>query len=1409
MTQIGSIYVEVRGDSTQFQKDMTALRGVARKSGKEVSDALNNAIKPGQASKGISDISINLHQLAKAAKVPEGQFKITAKAISDGMSDVAKQVGLTNKEFANLNERMLRTQAMRQSESSLRNIARSAGLSQKEIKALAVQMGFSSSEATRFANNISRAKTDTDGLRRSSETLTGTLRSLYAAASVYLSARVLSSGVKSAISEFVQFERQQLRLEAQIRATGRTSQITSKELIQMSREIGRATLASQQGVREAQGILMSFLSVSTQDMERILYVAQDVAEVMGGDIVAATKQMAVALEDPISGLGRLTRTGTTFTKEQKELIKSLAETGRMAEAQHEILKVMESQYGGTGKAAAQGLGGAIDTLGEALTDLRVEIGSRLAPQTTEYVTGLTDWIDKNQALIGQKIDDYLVEIVKAGRGVAPVFRDIGAGIKTVVDGYLELPDILKTIGIVGVLVGGKVGFAVVGSISLVIGQLRKLTDEINNVDVSTKMEAILKMQEAKLSSLQKQYDNLKGSEKEVFGDRLKNQIVETTAYIEELRVGIVKAQNAFGDWHDSVRAQLKSYAVEIKKAPPAPSPVPDKVDQKMIDKYNNSLASIKDEWAKLTLTAKEYESLKIHEWYAKEKAIVGQTVPELEKLLNVKLALLDAEEGLTDQFLLREQGMEAAAARAQQIFDDRIRDRIEGEAKAAEEIAREKIRAEEKAAAEIERIYDQALRDIQSNNADVIRGMLDGNLKKWENYGDAIVDVMKNTFAQIVAMALQQKVILPVFVGFLGGAMGNVMGGGMGGGNLPVSLPTGLFSPTGSMGMGIHPFFGQASFGSTLGAAGLGSLGYSTLGNLIGLSQGGYSGIGSFIGSGVGYLGGSAIGSAIGAAGGSIIPGIGTIIGSALGGLVGSLFGGKKQPPKHRTSSVWDLSGVSYKGIGGGATTEDAERLAGPIFGAVETAQKMLKNLGGAVDDFSMTVNTSFRRVARVYLDGKKFEAKKFEDLPWDEITALAFKKMIQAAEFQSKEVERAIGKVDFSSLENAVNDLNFIMGYDDAMRSFKSGIEEMKVAMENAAKNEVALLIENLDKFRDSAEKLGYDLSAVDEAHKDYVTGLVLGREAMSQSEAQIYALNAKFKEYEKALERVGYSAAEAAKIAAEGLEKALKDFDDQYRASFESSRAQFFGESSVEAYWESMGVTVDKIFGGVDQMMERLASITPAEFEALAKKFGMLPSQLWELAEAMKPLGKTAKEVEESFTRLHQTLRETRAGLFGEYGDATNQYGMSKAMMEGLASKAMQGDLEAFEALSKSVTDFVGMSKDYHADFGAYQKDFLYALRILGKAEKYAEGQIPGYASGGSFSPGLAMVGERGPELVRFRGRGRVYSNNELGEIVSELRDLKSVVASYGLSIARHTENTSSKLNRWEIGGIPPERT
>jgi len=136
---------------------MNVLKAEMKKSGTEVSDALNNAISPKQAQKSIQELAHNLQQLTASAKAPAESFRITSEAISKGLSDIAQKAGLSEKEFAKLNEKMLQTQAQKNMQKAFDDIAKSAGLSSEEIKKLGSSLGYTSEQMKRVTGDIGQS----------------------------------------------------------------------------------------------------------------------------------------------------------------------------------------------------------------------------------------------------------------------------------------------------------------------------------------------------------------------------------------------------------------------------------------------------------------------------------------------------------------------------------------------------------------------------------------------------------------------------------------------------------------------------------------------------------------------------------------------------------------------------------------------------------------------------------------------------------------------------------------------------------------------------------------------------------------------------------------------------------------------------------------------------------------------------------------------------------------------------------------------------------------------------------------------------------------------------------------------------------------------------------------------------
>lgn len=178
----------------------------------------------------------------------------------------------------------------------------------------------------------------------------------------------------TSVQAFREQEKAIAQVNAGLKSTGAQVGFTSKQLQNMASELQKNTLfGDEQILKDATAQLLTFTNISGEQFDRTQKAALDLATRLDGDLKGASIQLGKALNDPIANLSALSRSGIQFSEDQKAVIKSLTETGRLAEAQTLILDELEKQYGGSAEAAAEADGG-ITQLTNAFGDLQEEIG---------------------------------------------------------------------------------------------------------------------------------------------------------------------------------------------------------------------------------------------------------------------------------------------------------------------------------------------------------------------------------------------------------------------------------------------------------------------------------------------------------------------------------------------------------------------------------------------------------------------------------------------------------------------------------------------------------------------------------------------------------------------------------------------------------------------------------------------------------------------------------------------------------------------------------------------------------------------------------------------------------------------------------------------------------------------------
>lgn len=221
------------------------------------------------------------------------------------------------------------------------------------------------------------AKRSTATLKRFGAAAAATARAV--AASFAVAAAVIGGAVALFVRAAIKQEDAEAKLAAVLKATGHAAGLAAEQLYAQAAALQKVTVYGDEVIMGTQAILATFKAIKGDMFKRATEAILDMATVMGQDAKASAIMLGKALNDPILGVTALTRTGVQFTKSQKDMIRSLQESGDLLAAQNIILVEVESQFGGAARAAGETFGGQLKKLWARLGDVAEKIGTILIP----------------------------------------------------------------------------------------------------------------------------------------------------------------------------------------------------------------------------------------------------------------------------------------------------------------------------------------------------------------------------------------------------------------------------------------------------------------------------------------------------------------------------------------------------------------------------------------------------------------------------------------------------------------------------------------------------------------------------------------------------------------------------------------------------------------------------------------------------------------------------------------------------------------------------------------------------------------------------------------------------------------------------------------------------------------------
>jgi len=257
----------------------------------------------------------------------------------------------------------------------------------------------------------------------------------------------------TAVKAFDQQAKAIAQVEAGLKSAGATVGFTSKQLQQMASDLQTKTIFGDEEIlKDATSQLLTFTNIAGDQFSRTQKVALDLATRLDGDLKSASIQLGKALNDPIANLSALSRSGIQFSEDQKQVIKSLTESGRLAEAQTVILDELEKQYGGSAEAAAKAGTGGLKQLANSFGDLQEEFGKIIMDFLPPVIDGL-----KNMLAAFQNLSPQAKKFLVIGGGIAAALGPLLVILPSIIQGFMLL---ISPIGLVIAAVVG-LGIAIV------------------------------------------------------------------------------------------------------------------------------------------------------------------------------------------------------------------------------------------------------------------------------------------------------------------------------------------------------------------------------------------------------------------------------------------------------------------------------------------------------------------------------------------------------------------------------------------------------------------------------------------------------------------------------------------------------------------------------------------------------------------------------------------------------------------------------------------------------------------------------------------------------------------------------------------------------------------------------------
>lgn len=281
----------------------------------------------------------------------------------------------------------------------------------------------------------------------------------------------------------------------------------SKAFDNLTKFAGKVPFSLEQ-ISRASGNL-AVVADDADELSKILEITGNVAAVTGLDFETTASQIQRAFSGGIAAADIFREKGVRDLLGFKEGAKvSIQET----------VQAFEAAFAGNGRFAkateelAQTLEGTISMIQDKYFNFQKTVAQEFFDELKGEFGDLNKFLEENEKqiqayakAIGSNLAEALVLGADAAKAVAPPLKLVAESVGGLISGFLSLPQWVQSTGVLGAILGGRIGFGILVSISAIAKAIKDISDA-SKIDTSQEgLSKTLKEINTEIAMIQAQY----------------------------------------------------------------------------------------------------------------------------------------------------------------------------------------------------------------------------------------------------------------------------------------------------------------------------------------------------------------------------------------------------------------------------------------------------------------------------------------------------------------------------------------------------------------------------------------------------------------------------------------------------------------------------------------------------------------------------------------------------------------------------------------------------------------------------------------------------------------------------------------------------------------------------------------